>query len=527
MNKWKKMFFFFLLFSISSTAQEYDLPLLLLNTNGATIPDEPKVPGTMHVIDNGKNRVSDSIRAPRYNIGIELRGQTSINFQKKGYGVELRDAEGVEVKESLLGMPAGDDWVLHGPYVDKTLIRNAIAHKLYRDTERYSPRSRHVEVFLNGDYIGVYLLLEKVKRGKDRLGLKKLKDEDLSGGYIFRHDKTNSIELEGFKSIEGHQIIFHYPNWQKIEEPAKQYLKNFYTQFEQTMRQETWKSQYERIFDVDAAVDYLLHQEMTKNSDAYICSFYMFKENDADGGKLNLGPPWDFNLAFGQVQYNNNMVVENWQVDQNMPLSSGNPYGIAPWLKTLFHDADFQNKMKSRWAELRSSVWHTVNVDALFDSLKVTLQSAQKRNFERWDVIGTAIGMDGKPNCGTGGGGWGGMGGMFNPNLCFNGYSEPTWDAEVEHLRGFLKDRIAWMDRQFDFREPSRPVLALNTKSQQLNKLYKRTQQGLHVYLSKSSKVNLYSLKGSLLWSQSLEAGEHNITLPSHLLQQVWVLRAF
>ena len=98
MNKWKKMFFFFLLFSISSTAQEYDLPLLLLNTNGATIPDEPKVPGTMHVIDNGKNRVSDSIRAPRYNIGIELRGQTSINFQKKGYGVELRDAEGVEVK---------------------------------------------------------------------------------------------------------------------------------------------------------------------------------------------------------------------------------------------------------------------------------------------------------------------------------------------------------------------------------------------------------------------------------------------
>ena len=94
----------------------------------------------MRVLDGKTNNVADSAKGTLYDIGIKVRGQSSALFPKPGYGVEVRDEKGEGMDVSLFGLPPGDDWVFHGPYVDKSMMRNALAHWLFRQAGHYSPR---------------------------------------------------------------------------------------------------------------------------------------------------------------------------------------------------------------------------------------------------------------------------------------------------------------------------------------------------------------------------------------------------
>lgn len=518
-----RLVYFLLFLGTVAFAASYDLPLLFIRTNGQTISDEPKITATMRVLDEGENAPGDSAKGTLYNIGIETRGQTSASFDKKGYGVEIHDSAGNSLEIPLLGLPDGDDWVLHGPYIDKTLIRNAIAHYLYQQTGRYSPRFRFVELYLNENYNGVYLLLEKIKRDKNRVPVSKLNEDSgesdaLTGGYIFRIDKSDDINSEGFKSNDGLQFIYHYPTKNNISAAAKTYLQNTVNNFEKLMDAGNWNDAntgYSSVIDVDAAVDYILHEEMLKNSDAYLCSFYMFKDKDSKGGKIQFGPPWDFNLAIGAVSYNNNMDTTGWQTEQNMTAGT---YFIAPWIKKIFEDAAFQAKMKARWAELRASVWHTKNIDAFIDSLSDVLRNGSVRNFDKWKVLGSAT-------CADMGTGW------ITYNFCYNGYSEPTWDAEVEHLRGWFKSRIHWIDGQFGFTEPAEPVKSAVMAMRQSkataagNDLCMRTTEGFRISASRAGILNLYNLDGECIWRAAVRPGEQWIELPPALRSKALVAK--
>ena len=116
--------------------------------------------------------------------GYHVRGQSSANYDKKPLRVELRHADGTDRDCPVLGMPAESDWVLHSPFPDKALIRNAFVYSLGPDIGIAAPRGVFVEVYLNtaaramgsGDYQGVYLLVETIKNQKSRLNLKKLKE---------------------------------------------------------------------------------------------------------------------------------------------------------------------------------------------------------------------------------------------------------------------------------------------------------------------------------------------------------------
>jgi len=105
----------------------------------------------------------------RGRIGIELRGQSSLRFPKKPYGFEVRDRAGDNRNVSLLGMPADDDWILYPPYSDKTLMRNVLAFTTARRLGGYASRTRLVELWLDGGYRGVYVLMEKLKLHEDRV----------------------------------------------------------------------------------------------------------------------------------------------------------------------------------------------------------------------------------------------------------------------------------------------------------------------------------------------------------------------
>ena len=492
-----------------SLAQTYDLPIIFVDTKGKCLDSKvtEKIPATMRVLDGKTNSVADSAKGTLYDIGIKVRGQSSALFPKPGYGVEVRDEKGEGLDVSLFGLPPADDWVFHGPYVDKSMMRNALAHWLFRQAGHYSPRTKHFDLYINGVYRGVYVLIEKIKRGKYRVNVSKLKEtdvsgEDVTGGYIWAFDKTGTntggagsgpIEKEGFNTSDGLNVILHYPKKENIQKQQEDYLKKYLNDLEGLFKNGKNGQGYENYVDMTSALDYVLHEEVTNNADSYWCSFFLHKpkdKTDKNGvkteGKVTLGPAWDFNLAMSNGSQPENGGGNNgggmwggfgggfggggngfgtsgtsgWQIENSQKSGNGGMWGMgsslkAPnWLLGMWKDSHYQSELKKRWAELRSGVWHTKTLDLYLDSMKTYLKNAADRNFKRWPNLGKASGQnDADPQpmkyCNSSSGGFG---------MAMGGYNATTWDGEFEHLRKKMKERMQWMDEQLGFKEPTTPI---------------------------------------------------------------------
>ena len=478
-----------------SLAQTYDLPIIFVDTKQKCLDKNvtEKIPATMKVLDGKTNNVADSAKGTFYNIGIKVRGQSSALFPKPGYSVEVRDEKGEGMDVSMFGLPPADDWVLHGPYVDKSMLRNALAYWLFRQAGRYAPRTKHFDLYINGVYRGVYVMVEKIKRGKYRVNVSKLKETDiagdsLTGGYIWAFDKvgTNTggggsnnqggIQAEGFNTSDGLNVILHYPKKANIQKQQEEYLKKYLNDLEALFKNGKNGDGFDKYVDLGSAVDYVLHQEVTNNGDSYWCSFFLHKPKDKGGkngkefkeGKVTLGPPWDFNLAMsngGMMGYGGG---NSWQIESKGGGGGGGfggGFGFggggmgslkAPnWLVGLWKRSDYQDELKKRWAELRSGVWHTKVMDEYLDSMKTYLTKAAERNFKRWPNLGKSSGQGDKDPepmkyCNSSGGGSG---------MAMGGNNASTWDGEVEHLRKKMKERMQWMDQKFGFTEPAKPVV--------------------------------------------------------------------
>jgi hypothetical protein len=484
-------------------AQTVDLPIVFIDTKGKCLDNtvNDKMPATMSVLDAATNNVADSAKGTHYDIGIKVRGQSSAKFPKPGYSVEIRDEKGEGMDVSMLGLPPADDWVFHGPYVDKSMMRNALAHWLFRQAGHYSPRTKHFDLYINGVYRGVYVLIEKIKRGKYRVDVSKLKETDISGddvtgGYIWAFDKTGTntggmgnedINKEGFKTADGLNVIMHYPKKENLQQQQQAYLKKYLEDLENLFKNGKNGSGYENYVDMTSALDYVLHEEVTNNSDSYWCSFFLHKPKESKGGKVTLGPAWDFNLAMsngsqpenggnnngGNNGFNWNMWggggmggggmgssgTTGWQIESSMKTGMSG-LKIPNWLLGMWKDSHYQSELKKRWAELRSGVWHTKTMDVYLDSMKTYLTKAADRNFKRWPNLGQSSGQgDSDPQpmkyCNQGGG----QQGMWGMNMPMGGYNADTWDGEFEHLRKKMKERMAWMDQQLGFTEPAQPIV--------------------------------------------------------------------
>src|SRR4051812_47144509 len=140
-----------------------NLPIIIIDTNGKEIVDDPKIEASLGIIYNGanmRNNVTDAYNNYSGLMGIEIRGSSSQQFPKKQYGVQLQDANGDDVEAALLGLPKEEDWIFSAPYNDKTLMRDVLAYKLANDLGEYAPRTKYVELQLNGSYNGIYVLIE-------------------------------------------------------------------------------------------------------------------------------------------------------------------------------------------------------------------------------------------------------------------------------------------------------------------------------------------------------------------------------
>ena len=144
-----------------------NLPIIKIDTKGQSITTNGKITATMQIIDNGsdkRNNISDKATGYDGQIGIKLRGNSSVSFEQKRYTIETRDESGKDIDVSLLGMPAESDWVLLAPYNDISMLRDILAFSLWNQMGHWGPHTRLCELTMNGSYRGVYILAETIKR---------------------------------------------------------------------------------------------------------------------------------------------------------------------------------------------------------------------------------------------------------------------------------------------------------------------------------------------------------------------------
>lgn len=399
-----------------------DLPIIIINTGGQGIPDDPKIRATMSVIDNGpgnRNNINDPYNNYNGYMDIETRGESSQMFDKKSYSLETVDAAGESLNVELLGFPAENDWILYAPYTDKTMMRNEITFKLSRDMGRYASRTRACEVVLNGDYQGVYTLMEKIKVDKNRVDIATLNPDeisgdDLTGGYVLRVDKWDENDYPSWQS-GGIDFQYFDPGGEDLVTQQRDYIRAFIGSVNSSISSTSFKDPetgYQKYIDVPSFIDNMLISELGLNVDGYRYSTYMYKDKDSNGGKLVLGPLWDFNLAYGNVDYND-------AVEQPAGGWLYNDFRMF-WFAQLMSDPAFQNKMKTRWDSLRYDELSNTRITFLIDSMAASLSESQVRNYERWPILGTYV--------------W--------PNQ----YIGNTYAEEVAWFKNWIITRANWMD---------------------------------------------------------------------------------
>ena len=352
---------------------------------------------------NARRKVAAYMKADDYEgpIGIKLRGNSSLSFNQKKYTLELRESQGKEIEAPLMGMPAHSDWVLLAPYSDVSAVRDPLAFQLWRDMGHWGPRTRMVELTLNGDYRGIYILAEAIKRGKDRVDIAKLKKSDVrgrdvTGGYLLRIDTSTDDEATHVSKVPGigegnmsSQVVWScfYPKKKKMQPEQLEYIWNYVDTVEQVIQSDYFDDPnrgYSRYIDVPSFVDYFIHTELSLNADGYKRSAYFYKEKqkeDGSGGKLVAGPVWDYNLAYGYANFANADKPEAWCFEG----ASNNPTP-ALWQR-LLQDPNFRKAVKVRYQKLRKTVLSNKSINAFIDRHVRLLEPYLERHFAKYPEL--------------------------------------------------------------------------------------------------------------------------------------------
>ena len=445
--KFKKFFFltFFLFLlncekestDINNTSEELNLdetnllPQFKIDTSNKTIVDEPKIPASMDLYIDGELNKS-------YNIGIEIRGSSSQFFEKKSYGVETWDSNNEDIDTDLGGFPEEEDWILYGPFSDKSLIRNVLIFQLSNAIGMYGSRTDFYELTINDKFLGTYVLMEKIKRDKNRVNISKNLDDDISGGYIIKIDKppdegytsansfSSKFDTRGsYVGASDIKFLYTYPKSSEISNDQKNYIKNYINDFEEALLSSNFQDPelgYQKYIDIDSFVDFLILNEISKNIDAYRISTFMHKDKNQ---KLKMGPIWDFNLGFGNVNYCDAELESGWSYKFN-DVCGGDNWKVPFWWNRLFEDPAFVSKLKNRWSDLRTNILSDQNLQDRIDEITNFLieHNAPRRNFDKWTIIGKYV----WPN-----------------NYIGNNYGE-----EISYLKNWLEKRVKWMDEEIN-----------------------------------------------------------------------------
>ncbi|CAH0519488.1 unnamed protein product [Peronospora belbahrii] len=415
----------------------FELPIVVVSPTTIKLPmetcNQPRFPAPdcirdpveakIEVIDNGNSMLNcvHGNRTAIYSGNVHYRGQSSLHFTKHQVAIKLNQ------DGDLLGFPADRTFVLNGPTIDDSLMRNHLAHWMFRGTNRYSPRTRHVVVFIRDRlgandwtprYRGIYLALEKITYTPNRVGLAQLNsacqtEEELSGGWAWQNnplgygDYSPNFVLNEATGLfgSGARPVLTFPEPKVLTQTMRDYfvspktgpLPRLYQYLFDNM---THPDELEQHIDIGSFVDYFLHSELSENSDAYRRSTYFFKDR---GQPINAGPVWDFNLAYGRGDAQTTWI-----------------YKTYTFWKRLACNYKFASLVQQRWAKLRATSWSD---DAITSFISTSAEPIRRqlRNCGNWksDNLQCA-----------------------NVNADIDG----TFDDAVNNLVNAVLSRASWMD---------------------------------------------------------------------------------
>ena len=385
-----------------------NLPVIRMTTqNGAPILNKTDyvdgnisiTPGTVDPADSPYNGTMEA----------HLHGNSTLLMPKKPYKVKL------DSKAPLLGMPSNKNWILLANYDDKALMRNYVALELsQRLGMSWTPSSVFVELFLNGQYEGNYELTQEVDIGKTQVNITEMDDTDnsgkaLTGGYLLEIDAHQD---EDFVFTTAHGVPFGLQDPDPATPEQSSYIQNYVQQAENALYSSTFTDSttgWPAYFDENTLINWYLTNEIMGNNDAaFYSSDYVYK--DKNNPLLYMGPVWDFDVSSGNVNYNVIVNPDVWWIGTE-----------AAWYSRLFQDPNFTSAVIARWKAVKASQLDTL--PAFIDQTAAHLNQSQQNNFQRWPILGEAV--------------W--------PNSEVAG----SYQGEVNFLKSWVTQRIAWMDSQF------------------------------------------------------------------------------
>ena len=420
------------------------LPLVIIDTGGTEIPGKPleeqgtdadagslipysraadgatRIRARMTVVDGeGYHHASDDA-ALASDITIRVRGRSSRYFSKSSYAVTLMNGDGTHNDQPVMGMDAHHDWILYGPYLDKSYLRNYMFYNLSGEIMDYAPNVRYCEVILNGQYQGLYVMMESITAGKNgaRLPLEVSRQHQKYTGYAVRLDQ-NHEDVEKVDSFTGYtfrrdtdmEIVYPGPSNQTPE--IVEGITQDISAFEKALYSYDYDSDdygYAAQIDVNSFIDAFLINEITANYDFGGLSTYLYKATD---NRLRVCV-WDFNNS-----------CDNFDVP--MGWRSFELEGIV-WYTMLMKSEAFTQRTIDRYRALRENLFSNDYLDAYIDAVTAYLGPAVERDRARW--------------AGTHADGYG--------MLEDDSRNPATYEEAVEQVRTYLHRRLEWMDQNIE-----------------------------------------------------------------------------
>lgn len=480
----------------TTTAFSSNLPVVIVeNFSGGTPGTEDNQPAHLTLFEptaaNANRTVLTGSPSIETRCGIRRRGSSTADQAKPNLAVETWDEDNEDRDIIPLGMPPESDWILYAPYFyDRALLRNAFIYELSNQIGRYAVRTRFVEVFFdnNGgalttaDDYGVYVLMEKIKLGPDRVNIEKIEVHDdaepeITGGWINKIDRADPGDL-GFGAA-GQTIRYVEPKEEEVTPVQAAWIQSYFNNFGNALNGASFTDPangYAKYIDVDSWIDHHILNVLSMNVDALRLSAYMFKDRQ---GKIQFGPVWDFDRAMDSYDGRDD-VPTAWN-----GTGDATQFFNYPWWNRLFQDPNFWQKWIDRWFELRRSTLSVSNMNSVINGMAAQLQEAQARNFAKWPGVAPAV----------------------------------SYTAEISNMENWLAIRAAWIDQQF----PAPPLLSLASGQIPFGSALSITSAGGTIYYTTDGSDP--RLSGGLI-SASAQAYTGPLTLNTDLHIRARVLSA-
>jgi len=381
------------------------LPLVVIDTFGAEIPGRPlnyvlgrfgsfgeylvttpegetETKVSVSVIDNSNdwNHIDDPPSHASLAM-MRIRGNSSRFFDKPNYRIQLIHPNGENNHMPLLGMNPHFEWALHGPFLDKTLMRNYMWMNIGAEVMgpgHFVPEVRFFELILNGEYQGVYVLMETISVSPHRVALNRYRGGMPATSYLVRFDSrthtperiantfvTYTYRLEGLNSME-----IMYPSRSQQSDRVRSYVARSISNIDLLLYSTEIihdPRAYERYIDVNSFVNFYLINEFIANNDLWTGSTYFHKDVR---GQIIAGPLWDFNN-----------VMDNFFL--SVPVD-GFLLADRGWFDRLMMCEGFTDRVIRRWHELRRGTLAEDRLIRYMEETEAWLGSAIDRNFEVW-----------------------------------------------------------------------------------------------------------------------------------------------